>query len=223
MTPRTVFGDKKNRRAALMPPSPIKKAALEAEATERRQAVAARRARRRESIGLPAMRETISRRVSLGGATTVNSATSSVTRAPSRRLSMKRSVNEEEVDQRVPTITCASKPKPVQVEEPKVSNARKHRRLTLEASALSSFGARPKTSQRRISDVMDTVRASPSAKGSPSKSRPQTPKKSADLSPKSAAIKKLDEISTLMTPERMITRANAALMRRSSTRRRTLA
>ena len=94
--------------------------------------------------------------------------------------------------------------------------ARKLRRVTAEFNnPMASFrpGRRAST-QRRISDVLDTKRKSP-VKATQTKV----------LSPKSAAMRKVAELSTVMcpSPDRMMTRANSKLLQRTSNRRRTLA
>ena len=102
--------------------------------------------------------------------------------------------------------------------KPQKEQARKLRRVTAEFNAFASFRpGRRVSSQRRISDVLDTRRKSPV------KSPKVLEKKM--LSPKTAAIRKVVELSQVMcpSPDRMMTRSNSKLLSRSSGRRRTLA
>lgn len=121
---------------------------------------------------------------------------------PNKRLSLKRTIVEE-VPEEDSVVSQSDQPK-------------KHRRITNEMSGFDAF--KVKRNQRRISDVMDMKvnRASPVVT--------RTEKKEV-LSPKSAAIRKVAELSSVLcpTPDRILTRANSKLLQRTTNRRRTLA
>ena len=102
--------------------------------------------------------------------------------------------------------------------KPQKEQARKLRRVTTEFNAFASFRpGRRVSSQRRISDVLDTKRKSPIK-------RTVEPEKKV-LSPRTAAMRKVVELSQVMcpSPDRMMTRSNSKLLARTSNRRRTLA
>ena len=133
-----------------------------------------------------------------------------VCRQQNRRTSLKRPMESIIPEEPVPTV------KPVTTVTTEPVQARKHRRVTSEApGALAAFG-KIQRKQRRISDIMDVKRTSPVK---------TTPAKKGILSPRSAAMKKVQEMQAVMcpTPEKVMTRASSKLMSRTTNRRRTLA
>ena len=129
-------------------------------------------------------------------------------------FSMPRRVSIKRTHEQIPEETS-----PVKQDKPyKPGAARKLRRVTAEFDSFAAF--RPgRKSQRRISDIMEIKRTSPIKPIEVKKAEKKV------LSPKSAAIRKVAELSTVMcpSPDRMMTRANTKLLSRTSNRRRTLA
>lgn len=109
-------------------------------------------------------------------------------------------------------------PPKMEQQKPQKEQARKLRRVTAEFNAFASFRpGRRVSSQRRISDVLDTRRKSPN--------KPPKVAEKKVLSPKTAAMRKVVELSQVMcpSPDRMVTRSNSKLLSRTTGRRRTLA